>query len=835
MKAAGRDRVPLSLAFRLIVRDLRSGEIVVLVAALVVAVTAISAVIFFTDRVRQAVAQQAGEALAADLRLESDAPLASSLRARAEAAGLAVAEVTHFMSVVLAGDESALVDVRGVSAAYPLRGELRVADSLDGRPSTTQTIPAPGRVWAEPALLARLGLDVGDALDVGRLHLHIDKTLEFRPDEGWRLYEVAPTILLNRDDIAASGLIQPGSIAEYDMLFAGRPEAVDRFRATLESELVPGEELRDARNGRPEVRRALDRAEQFLVLAAMVSVLLGGVAVAMAARRFVARRLDGVALMKCMGARHGDILGLTLVQLLVLVAVAAVIGSAAGFFAQFGLTALLADLVEADLPAPGITGLYLGPLTALVVAFGFAFPPLLALGRVPPMRVLRRDLTPAGPRVLTVYAAAALAIGGLLYALFADLTLITYVLGGAAASLGLLYLAGSGLVRLLRRLQGRVGVAWRYGIANIARRGRESAIQVTAFGLGLMVLLLLGVLRTELMTQWQDRLPEDTANQFLINIQPGEPEAIAAFLEARGVAAPQFTPLLRAHIDTINGLPPAQYPAPSPWARRELEDDINLTWLAEPGDDNKVVAGHWWAPGDDRPQLSIEQDFAERVGLGLGDAIAFSVGGEALSVTVTSLRTVEWESFRPNFFMVLNPGLAEQYPHTYISSLRVGPDERAAMLELARQFPAVSIIDIGAVLDQVRRAMSRATMAVQYVFLFTLAAGLMVLLAAIQATRDERVFESAVLRTLGARRDTVFKGLAAEFVVLGLLAGLTASVGAGGLAYVIATRIFDLDYLPGIGLLATGLGAGAAIVGIAGVLAVRSVVNTPPVVSLRGV
>jgi putative ABC transport system permease protein len=834
MKALGRDRVPLSLAFRFIVRDLRSGEVVVLLAALVVAVTAISAVIFFTDRVRQAVSQQAGEALAADLRVEADEPLPSALRSRAEAAGLAVAEVTHFNSVVLAGDQSALVDVRGVTAGYPLRGELRVADSLDGRPETVDTIPAPGHVWAEPALLARLDLDVGDELEVGRLHLQIDRTLEFRPDEGWRLYEVAPTVLVNRDDIAASGLLQPGSIAEYDMLFAGRPEDVDRFRAELESGLPAGYELSDARNGRPEVRRALDRAEQFLVLAAMVSVLLGGIAVAMAARRFVARRLDGVALMKCMGARHRDILRLTLVQLLVLVAMAAVIGSLTGFVAQFGLTGLLADFVEADLPAPGLTGVYIGPLTALVVALGFALPPLLALARVPPMRVLRHDLEPAGPGVLTIYATAVLALGGLLYVMFNDLRLILYVLGGAAVTLVVLYLAGSLLVVSLERLRGRVGVAWRYGIANIARRGRESAIQVTAFGLGLMILLLLGTLRTQLMTEWQNRLPQDTANQFLINIQPGEPAAIAGFLEARGVEAPTFTPLLRARINDINGLSPAEYPAPSRWARNELENEINLTWIAEPGPDNEVVAGNWWTAEDDRPQLSIERDFADRTGLALGDEIGFSVGGEVLTVTVTSLRTVEWDSFRPNFFMVLNPGLVEQYPHTFISSLRVGPDDRATMLELARNFPAVSVIDIGAVLDQVRDAMRRATTAVQYVFLFTLAAGLMVLLAAIQATRDERVFESAVLRTLGARRSTVFKGLAAEFVALGLLAGLLGAAGAGGLAYVIASRIFDLDYLPGLGLLVVGLVSGATIVGLAGILAVRSVVNTPPVATLRG-
>jgi putative ABC transport system permease protein len=348
-----------------------------------------------------------------------------------------------------------------------------------------------------------------------------------------------------------------------------------------------------------------------------------------------------------------------------------------------------------------------------------------------------------------------------------------------------------------------------------------------------MVLMLLGILRTELMTEWQDLLPADTANQFMINIQPGEPDAIAAMLTANGLEAPEFTPLLRARISEINGVPVSEYGATNPFARRELQDETNLTWLAELGDDNQVVDGEWWEPGDATGQLSIEQSLAARTGLGLGDTIAFSVGGETLTVTVSSIRTVQWETFRPNFFMVLNPGVAEQYAHTYISSLRVLPEQRSVMLELARRFPAVSVIDIDAVLDQVRGAMNRATLAVQYVFLFTLAAGVMVLLAAIQSTRDERLFESAVLRTLGARRGVVLRGIVAEFVALGLLAGIIAAIGAGSLAYVIASQIFNLDYVPGAGVLITGLVAGAGLVGISGTLAVRSVVNTPPVVSLR--
>lgn len=826
-------RVPIGLALRLLLRDWRSGELAVLLAALIVAVTAMSAVVFFTDRVRQAVSQQAGEALAADLKLESGEPLADSFRELASSYALQMADVINFNSVVLAGDQSALVDLRGVSAAYPLRGQVRVADGLDASPRPTDAIPTRGSVWAEPALLARLGVDVGDVLEVGRLNMRVEQTLEFRPDEGWRLMEVAPSILINIEDIPATGLLQPGSIVEYELLFAGATDDVSRFTSELEAGLQPGLELRDVRDGRPEVRQAVVRAEQFLVLAAMVSVLLGGVAVAIATRRFVSRRLDGVALMKCIGARYRDIVRLNLVQLAVLVAVAGVVGSIAGYVAQFGLTALVGDFIEAELPNPGLKGFYLGPITAFVVAVGFALPPLLGLGRVPPMRVLRQDLGPPQARLITLYAVAAGALGALLLAMFDDPELVMYVMGGVALTLAALFLAGTVLVGLLQRVRGRVGIAWRYGIANVARRGRESSVQVTAFGLGLMVLLLLGILRTELMTEWQEILPEAAANQFLINIQPGEPEAISDLLAARGVERPDFTPLLRARISEINSAPLSEYPAPSRWARRELQEEINLTWLAELNEDNAIIDGEFWSPDDPAPQMSLEQSLAERTGLALGDRVTFMIGGEPLEVTISSIRSVQWDSFRPNFFMVLNPGFVEAYPHTYISSFRVTDDDRPAMLDLARQFPAVSAIDIGAVIDQVRQAMTRATQAVQYVFLFTLAAGLMVLLAAIQASRDERMFESAVLRTLGAKRATVFKGLAAEFVAIGLLAGLIAAAGAGGLAYFVGTELFELDYVPSIGLLVVGFLAGGLIVGTCGMLAVRSVVNSPPVHSLR--
>ncbi len=398
----------------------------------------------------------------------------------------------------------------------------------------------------------------------------------------------------------------------------------------------------------------------------------------------------------------------------------------------------------------------------------------------------------------------------------------------------LLYLAGRLLVLLLQRVRGRVGVAWRYGIANVARRGRESSVQVVAFGIGLMVLLLLTSVRTQLMSQWRATLPASAPNHFFINIQPEERDAIGAALAADGVGTPTFTPLVRARIAQVNGRPVADFAARSERGRRELDSELNVTWRDMLGADNEIVAGEWHGASAPEPELSIEDDLRRAIGLEIGDEITYSIGGEPFTAKLTSARTVHWDSFRPNFFMVLTPGAVEQFAHTYITSLYVPPEKRGVAVDIVRRFPSVSVIDIGAILDQVRRAMDRAALAVQYVFLFTLAAGVTVLLAAIQATRDERLFESAVLRTLGARRGVVLQGVAAEFTALGLLAGTLAAGGASTIGYLLATRVFELEYVPSASLWIGGLIAGAAIVGVSGTLAVRSVVNQSPVATLRG-
>lgn len=825
----------LRLALLALARDGKSGELGVLLLALLVAVSALTAVGFFTSRVSGAVDQQAGEVLAADLRLRSPNAIERGYFDSASKAGLKTAELAIFPTVVLAGEDSALTTIRAVSADYPLRGRVKVADAPFGPGYQVDTIPGPREAWPEARTLAQLGVEVGDRITVGGIELTITKVLDYRPDQGSSFVDLAPTLLMRLDDLAATGLIQPGSRVSYAALFAGDASAIAALKQQLTAHKKPGERLVDLEEASPQIRSAIDRASRFLNLSALVTILLAAIAVAIAARRYVARHLDTVALMKSMGAPQRLVLQISVLELLMIALLAGIIGTLIGYAAQAGIGLLLKDLVRGELPPPSLDAAWLGIMTAVLMLIGFALPPLLQLRRTPPARVLRRNLEPPALRYVTVYGTALAALLALLGWLLRDLELLVYVTLATFVTFAALIAAGWVLVRLLSRLRGSVGVAWRYGMANIARRGRDSIIQIVAFGLGIMVLLLLALVRNDLMEDWRASLPADAPNHFMMNIRPDQGPAIREFLAERNIAAPELVPMVRARLTAINGVDTASLKMTDERGRDFLDREANLTWAHDLQLDNKIVAGRWWSDADVADaQVSVEVELAQALNLKLGDQLTYDVAGETVVARVTSLREVKWESFRPNFFMVFSPGVLDAAAGTYITSLNIPPQQRSLLTQFVRRFPEVVAIDLEAILSQVRGVMDKASLAVQYVFGFTLLAGITVLLAAIQATRDERRYESAMLRTLGASRRTVLQGVAAEFTTLGLLAGTLAACGASAAGYFLATRLFNLQYSIDPLVWIVGLVSGALLVGISGTLATRSVVNHPPVATLRG-
>jgi putative ABC transport system permease protein len=824
----------LRFALRNLWRDLKSGELSVLLLALCVAVLSLTAVGFFTNRISQGVRLQAGEVLAADLRLEAPAPIPASYFAKARALGLSSAQILEFPTAIFSGEVSQLAALNAVTAHYPLRGHVRIADTPFGNARTTESIPARGEAWVDARIMAQLDLHIGGSVRIGAAVFKVTQVLDYRPDQGTGFVNLAPAVLLNYDDVPATQLIEPGSRVTYAALFAGAPDRIALLHDYLLANKGAGERLREVDKSSRQLNSAIDRASRFLNLASLASVLLAAVAVAMGARRYASRHLDAVALMKCMGASQRFVLSISIIELTLLALSAVTVGALLGYWAQLGIAWLLKDLIRTELPPASLAPVAVALVTVMAMLIGFALPALLQLKSTPPLRVLRRALTAPPLRFGLAYVLAVAALVAILWSLVRDTELVVGVLAGVLAVGIALTLAGYGLVRITGRLRGGVGVAWRYGLANVSRRGAASVVQIVAFGLGLMMLLLLAVVRGDLLADWRRSLPNDVPNNFLVNIRPEERQPLADFLKSHGFGVPTMYPMVRARITAINGVPSESLKLKGDRSRGFVEREQNLTWAARLMDDNQLIGGHWWTPDEiGKPLVSISSEYQEALGLKLGDTLSFDVAGEALTVRVASIRKVRWDSFRPNFFLVFPPGLLDGTAGTYMTSVYLTAAQRPALIDLVRQFPTVSVFDVDAILKQIREIMDRASLAVQYVFLFTLAAGVVVLLAAVQSTRDERRYESAMLRTLGASRITVLQGVAAEFSALGFLSGTLAALGASGIGWFLARRLFALEFAFDPWVWAVGLVCGTLLVGVSGTLATRRVVNTPPIVTLR--
>jgi putative ABC transport system permease protein len=815
-------------------RDLKSGELSVLLLALSVAVLSLTAVGFFTNRIAQGVRAQAAEVLAADLRLESPRPIPEKYFAESRKLKLASAELLTFPTAIFNGEVSQLAALNAATPGYPLRGRVKISHTPFGAASVTDRLPARGEAWVDARIVAHLEIAPGASIRIGDASFRVAEILDYRPDQGTGFVNLAPAVLINYDDVASTGLIQPGSRVTYAALFAGPAASVAELREFLGAAKSAGERLREVDESSRQLNSAIDRAERFLNLASLASVLLSAVAVAMGARRYAARHIDTVALMKCMGASQRFVLSMSMVELTLLALAAVAAGASMGYFAQSGLAWLLRDLIRTDLPPASLAPLAVALVTVTAMLIGFALPSLLHLKNTPPARVLRKTAAAPPLRFGISYLCAVGALFAILWSLVRDTELVVSVLGGVLGVGAALALAGYGLVRLTGRLRGGVGVAWRYGLANVSRRGGASVVQIVAFGLGLMMLLLLAVVRGDLLSDWRRSLPSNVPNNFLVNISPDERAPLGDFLKSHGFGEPAMYPMVRARMTAVNGVPSESIKLQGDRGRGFLEREQNLTWASRLMDDNELIAGHWWTPGEiGKPLVSISTEYQEALGLKLGDTLKFDLAGETLSVRVASIRKVRWDSFRPNFFLVFPPGLLDGTAGTYMTSVYLTPSQRPALADLVKRFPTVSVFDVDAILKQIRDVMDRASLAVQYVFLFTLAAGVVVLLAAVQATRDERRYESAMLRTLGASRMTVLQGVAAEFSALGFLSGTLAAVGASGVGWILARRMFSLEYSFDPWVWALGLVCGTVLVGVSGTLATRRVVNTPPVVTLR--
>lgn len=835
----------MNLLWRMLARDWRGGELAVLLAALVLAVAMVSGISGFASALKAALRQESHSFLAADVAIRDSRPLPEDWRSRAAEAGLVSAETLTFTSMLFAGDEGmVLSSVKAVSDNYPLRGALRISDEPFAAPREVTRGPERGTVYLEPRLFALLELSVGDTVSIGEADFQIAAAIRGEPDRAGSFLGVGPRVMLHTDDIPATGVVQPGSRVSYRQLYAGDSEAVAAFEAYLKEARSEGQRLQSVENSQPAVGQALLRAERFLLLAGSLVVILASVAVGLAARRYAERHQNYVAILKSLGAQGARIRMLYAATLAVSWLLALLLGWSLALGLQWiALQAFAEQLsVKPSLlePRPYLVG----AATALVCVGAFAWPSLARLVAVSPLRVLRSDMPLHSAREPADYLLGLAAVLLLMWWYSRDLALTLVVLGGLAAvtvtgtAIALFLLRGS------RALGMQAGSVWRLALASLQRHGLANALQLVVFAVAVMLILLLAFLRGSLLDGWQRQLPEGAPNHFVLNLAPDELPSVTALMDSDGVASEQLYPMLRGRIIEVAGetLPIRGEEGAGSGAERNADDEdnerrqreANFTWSAELPDGNEVLAGQWWQPGE-LNVVSVEEEFARGLGMQLGDRVALRIGAAQLEVTVASLRAVDWESFKPNFFMVFPPGLLESYPVTYMTSFFLPPEQKPFLNTLLREHPTATVIEVDAIMAQLKSTLGQVSAAIEIVLLMVLAAGALVLLAGVQSSGDLRIRESALLRALGASRSHILGGVVIEFLALGLLAGLLAVVAAEMAFWGLQRFVLELEYAPTPGLWLPAILGSALLIGLLGVWSCRRVVRVAPAIVLRDV
>lgn len=820
----------LPLATRLLLREWKAGELRVLVFALIIAVLVSTAISFFTDRLQRGMVSRAAEFLGADMIVSSRAPLTEEFLTEAQQRGLNHTELVEFSSVMTSDQDMQLSSVKAISAGYPLRGEVRISTDLYGQEQIATGIPAPGEVWIEPRLLTLLGMQLGDSLEIGISSFTVSALLTHEPDRAGDFYSLTPRVLMNLDDLERAAIIQPGSRVRYRLLLSGDENARTAYQQWVEPRLEANQRLTTITDDNRQIGNALDRASQFLGIASIAAVVLAGVAVALSASRFATRHFDTSALLRCMGASRRRVMNIFMIQLALLGIFATAVGLALGWIMQWGLVQLLHALLPPNLPGVGLKPLLVGSATGLVGLAGFALPPLLRLGRVSPLRVLRRDLSPLPSSGWVIYGLALTALSLLMWQFTGNLQITLAVVFGGAVAVLIIGALAWGLLRLAGHRLRHASLAWRLGSGQLLKQPATAAGQILSFGLILMAMVVILVLRTELLDTWQSQLPEDTPNHFALNILPEEEQAFRAKLDEIGAVSAPLYPVTPGRLTEINGTAVRELVSKDTQADRAINRDLSLTWSAQLAADNSLREGQWWdaLPEQTGPMVSIEAGLADNLGVGLGDTLTFIIAGMTLEAEVASIREVEWDNFTPNFFMVFSPGALDEVPTTLLTSFSLPADSRAELRELARAFPAMTLFEVEAILQQIRDILAQVTLAVEYVLLFVLLAGFAVLFASLQSTLDERLYEGALLRTLGARKQLLRRANRLEFALLGALAGVLAIAASELITFLLYHFALDLSWQPHYLLwLAVPL-AGALLIGVAGALGTRAVVNESP-------
>ncbi|MDP2449064.1 MAG: ABC transporter permease [Polaromonas sp.] len=839
----------LKLGWRTLLRDLRAGELRLLIVAVTLAVAALTAVGFFADRLKGGLQRDARQLLGGDAVLRSDGMTPEVFIAKARSLGLQVTSTVTFPTMGRAREEdggaSKLVAFKAVPEGYPLRGTLQVAPSPEAAGAATREIPAPGTAWADASLLDALGLRIGQTLLMGDARFTLARVIVQEPDRGGGFANFSPRVMINSADLAATGLIQPASRTNYRFAVAGSDAAVKTYVQWATQEIKKAEwrgvRIESLESGSPEMRQTLDRAEKFLNLVALLAALLSAVAVAIVARGFASKHLDDCAMLRVLGQPQRTIALAYTFEFVLAGMAASALGVLIGFAVHYGFVLLLAGLVDTALPAPTLWPVAFGMGMGLTLLLAFGLPPVLQLAQVPPLRVIRRDVGNLRPASLAVLLVGVLGFAALLVAASSDLKLGLIAVGGFAGAVAVFAVASFAAVKLLRAsVNEATAPRWLVlATRQLSARPVYAVVQVSALAVGLLALMLLVLLRTDLISSWRQATPPDAPNRFVINVQPEQGAAFQQALRDGGVTKFDWYPMIRGRLVAINDKAVAPEDFEDDRAKRLVDREFNLSHAAQQPSHNQVVAGRWTP--DEAGAISVEDGLASTLGLKLGDSLRFDIGGQLSEAKITSLRKVDWGSMRVNFFVMYPVDKMTDVPVSYISAFRApervpaqdGVKPRSFDNELVKAFPNITNVDMSSTIAQVQRVLDQVIRAVEYLFGFTLAAGLVVLFAAITATREERAHEFAIMRAVGARASLLRQVQRAELAGVGLLAGFLASIVALAVGWGLARFVFDFSWTGSWTVPLLGSLAGAVLAMAAGWWGLRSVLNTPVVETLR--
>ena len=841
--------VPLAL------RDLRAVELRLMWLALVLATAALSTVGFLAQRLDAALKRDAAQLIGGQTVVQSDHPVPAAFVQQSRAMGLRITQTAVFASMAVgpgAQGRTHLVAVKAVDGGYPLLGSMELSLISGGARQTATTqhgegtptlklrrAPDPGTVWVDPGVAAQLNAPPQGPIILGTRSFRIAAVIQREPDRGAGFISFAPRVMMNAADLPSTGLIQPASRVTYRLATAGPPQAAERYaawaKARIDARGLRGMRVLTVADGGPELGQNLQRGSGFLQLVSMLTALIAAVAVAIAARDFARRRLDSTALLKALGLSQTGVLLLVTGELVLLGVLAAIAGTALGLVGQASLLQMLAGVVDVrDLPAPGWQPAGIALLAALSLLLGFALPPVVQLARVPPLRVLRRE------RHAHRLAAWLLGLGGVaifigvLLVLAQDRRLAWIALGGFVASALVFAVLAYALVAALRRLSnGRRGVL-ALAARQLGSRSAQAVAQISALGLSMLALMLVAMLRTGLLAGWHASLPPDAPNRFVINIQAQQAQSFQANLKAAGIAQFDWYPMVRGRLVAVNGKAVFGRDYKSERARALIDREFNLSTTPVLPAHNRITAGTWAATaGPGAGGLSVDTGIADTLGLKMGDRLRFDIAGSTVTAPITSLRKIDWGSMRVNFFVLMQRDMLAKQPATFITAFFEPPADTHLDDRLAHAFPDITIIDLGYLLDQVRHMLEQVSTAVQFLFAFALAAGLAVLVASLLISRQEREHETTMWRVLGASTSLLRRVMAAELIFSGALAGFLGTLAAAGVAWVLARRVFDFAWTPAIWWLVVGIVAGALLALAVGWMALRHVVNAPPLRTLR--